>query len=78
MNFEQEKLKLFSTQSESERVEVNQRHLIDKILARYSAQHTIYRELLQNSNDAQATKVVIRFKTLDKKIVSLSCILCSK
>jgi hypothetical protein len=35
-----------------EKVEVNQRHLIDKILARYSAAFTIFRELLQNANDA--------------------------
>eukprot|EP01137_Pigoraptor_chileana_P003951 Opistho-2@44912 len=44
-----------------ERVEVNQRHLIDKILARYSAEHTIFRELLQNSNDAGATHAEIEF-----------------
>ncbi|KAI8616956.1 hypothetical protein BC830DRAFT_1115804 [Chytriomyces sp. MP71] len=48
---------------EEEKVEVNQRHLIDKILARYSAEHTIFRELLQNSNDAGATSVQITFKT---------------
>lgn len=35
-----------------EKVEVNQRHLIDKILARYSAEFTVFRELLQNANDA--------------------------
>ncbi|RKP26067.1 hypothetical protein SYNPS1DRAFT_14733 [Syncephalis pseudoplumigaleata] len=35
-----------------EKVEVNQRHLIDKILARYSAKYTVFRELLQNANDA--------------------------
>ncbi|KAI9187850.1 hypothetical protein H9P43_002241 [Blastocladiella emersonii ATCC 22665] len=43
-------------------VSVNQRHLIDKILARYSAEYTIYRELAQNSNDAGASKVRIEFK----------------
>ncbi|KAJ3072647.1 hypothetical protein HDU99_002145 [Rhizoclosmatium hyalinum] len=48
---------------EEEKVEVNQRHLIDKILARYSAENTIFRELLQNSNDAQATAAEIHFKT---------------
>ncbi|KAI8854648.1 hypothetical protein BC829DRAFT_379352, partial [Chytridium lagenaria] len=31
-------------QGVEERVEVNQRHLIDKILARYSAENTIFRE----------------------------------
>jgi hypothetical protein len=46
-----------------EKVEVNQRHLIDKILARYSASHTIFRELLQNSNDANAQSVQIIFTT---------------
>ncbi|KAJ3334211.1 hypothetical protein HDU76_006583 [Blyttiomyces sp. JEL0837] len=46
-----------------EKVEVNQRHLIDKILARYSAENTIFRELLQNSNDAGASAVEIHFKT---------------
>jgi hypothetical protein len=28
---------------------VNQRHLIDKILARYSAKYVLYRELMQNA-----------------------------
>ncbi|ORY08409.1 hypothetical protein K493DRAFT_272766 [Basidiobolus meristosporus CBS 931.73] len=46
-----------------ERVQVNQRHLIDKILARYSAPFTIYRELLQNANDAGATEAKIHFRT---------------
>ncbi|KAJ3193124.1 hypothetical protein HK101_005381 [Irineochytrium annulatum] len=55
--------------SQEEQVSVNQRHLIDKascltvILARYSAENTIYRELLQNSNDAGASEVEIHFKT---------------
>ncbi|KAI9221451.1 hypothetical protein BC828DRAFT_404910 [Blastocladiella britannica] len=47
-----------------ERVEANTRHLIDKILARYSAAHTIYRELVQNSNDAGADTVEIRFDSV--------------
>ena len=46
-----------------ESVEVNQRALIDKILARYSGEFTVFRELLQNSDDAQATAVEIRFET---------------
>lgn len=37
---------------QEQKVLVNQRHLIDKILARYSAEYTVYRELLQNSDDA--------------------------
>jgi hypothetical protein len=36
------------------RVEVNQRLLIDKLLARYSSDFVIFRELIQNSDDAQA------------------------
>ncbi|RKP10023.1 hypothetical protein THASP1DRAFT_22221 [Thamnocephalis sphaerospora] len=43
---------VLSTSGVEEKVEVNQRHLIDKILARYSAKHTVFRELLQNANDA--------------------------
>ncbi|KAJ1655938.1 hypothetical protein IWQ61_004405, partial [Dispira simplex] len=46
-----------------ERVQVNQRHLIDKILARYSAPFTIYRELLQNANDAGATEARVIFRS---------------
>lgn len=52
---------LSDSQREEEQVTVNQRHLIDKILARYSAEYTLFRELLQNSNDAGARKVQIRF-----------------
>ncbi|EIW70337.1 hypothetical protein TREMEDRAFT_29286 [Tremella mesenterica DSM 1558] len=44
-----------------ETVEVNQRALIDKILARYSGEHTIFRELLQNADDAGAQEVQVKF-----------------
>lgn len=44
-------------------VEVNQRALIDKILARYASANAVYRELLQNSNDAEATVAQIHFTT---------------
>ncbi|KXS11237.1 hypothetical protein M427DRAFT_115056 [Gonapodya prolifera JEL478] len=51
-----------------EKVEVNQRALVDKILARYSGEYTVFRELLQNSNDANATEVEIDFvSTPDSK-----------
>ncbi|KAI9067076.1 hypothetical protein FKP32DRAFT_1644765 [Trametes sanguinea] len=53
-----------------ESVEVNQRALIDKVLARYSGEFTVFRELLQNSDDAEATAVEIHFETkeyLDQK-----------
>ncbi|KAI8149845.1 hypothetical protein BJV82DRAFT_2121 [Fennellomyces sp. T-0311] len=46
-----------------EKVEVNQRHLIDKILARYSAEYVLYRELMQNADDANSTNVEIQFHT---------------
>ena len=45
------------------RVEVNQRALIDKILARYASAGAVYRELLQNSNDAEATHSEVHFTT---------------
>jgi hypothetical protein len=51
-------------------VEVNQRALIDKVLARYSGEFTVFRELLQNSDDAQSKAVEIRFETqpfIDRK-----------
>jgi Protein of unknown function (DUF3684) len=47
------------------RVEVNQRALIDKILARYATANAIYRELIQNSNDASATIAEIHISTSD-------------
>jgi hypothetical protein len=43
-----------------DRVEVNQRMLIDKMLARYSSDFVIYRELIQNSDDAQATSFTLK------------------
>ena len=63
---------------EDERVEVNQRALIDKILARYASAGAVYRELIQNSNDAEAKRAEIRFTTntlsqaLDKTATSSS------
>lgn len=44
-----------------EAVEVNQRALIDKVLARYSGENTVFRELLQNADDASANSVEILF-----------------
>mmetsp|Transcript_42713 Transcript_42713/g.166879 ORF Transcript_42713/g.166879 Transcript_42713/m.166879 type:complete len:1741 (-) Transcript_42713:2922-8144(-) len=46
-----------------EDVRVNQRHLVDKILARYSGESVVWRELIQNSDDAGATEVHIEFRT---------------
>mmetsp|Transcript_24134 Transcript_24134/g.59049 ORF Transcript_24134/g.59049 Transcript_24134/m.59049 type:complete len:1833 (-) Transcript_24134:1433-6931(-) len=48
---------------EFEQVSVNQRALIDKILARYASAGAVYRELLQNSNDANATEAEVHFTT---------------
>ncbi|KAJ1300947.1 hypothetical protein OPQ81_003373 [Rhizoctonia solani] len=50
-------------QGRDETVEVNQRALIDKVLARYSGEFTVFRELLQNADDARATAAEIRFDT---------------
>ncbi|KAF8549066.1 hypothetical protein OG21DRAFT_1500623 [Imleria badia] len=48
-----------------EPVEVNQRALIDKVLARYAGEFTLFRELLQNSDDARSSKVEIHFETAE-------------
>ncbi|CAE6441272.1 unnamed protein product [Rhizoctonia solani] len=50
-------------QGRDETVEVNQRALIDKVLARYSGEFTVFRELLQNADDAHATAAELRFDT---------------
>ncbi|KAF2204367.1 hypothetical protein GQ43DRAFT_364742 [Delitschia confertaspora ATCC 74209] len=44
-------------------VTVNTRALIDKVLARYSSEHTTLRELIQNASDAGATTVIIKLET---------------
>ncbi|KAL8283592.1 hypothetical protein RQP46_005387 [Phenoliferia psychrophenolica] len=54
---------LLQATGEDEAVSVNQRSLIEKILARYSGEHTIFRELLQNADDAGAENVEIHFRT---------------
>jgi hypothetical protein len=55
---------LFASGSfEENEVTVNQRALIDKILARYSSDFTVFRELIQNANDAGASDVEILFTT---------------
>lgn len=48
-----------------QRVEVNQRALVDKVLARYPEDFTVFRELLQNADDARATEIRIEFQTSD-------------
>ncbi|CAO1635090.1 unnamed protein product [Sympodiomycopsis kandeliae] len=54
---------LMETGSE-DAVTVNQRALIDKILARYAAEFTVFRELIQNADDAGATHCQLRFETI--------------
>ncbi|CAJ0640633.1 15327_t:CDS:2 [Entrophospora sp. SA101] len=63
MSLDKLRQEVLSNETGEERVEVNQRHLIDKILARYSAEFVVFRELLQNSDDAKATNVEIIFMT---------------
>ncbi|KAG2141054.1 hypothetical protein DEU56DRAFT_797004 [Suillus clintonianus] len=55
--------KTATSNGRAKRVEVNQRALVDKVLARYPEEFTVFRELLQNADDARATKVVIEFQT---------------
>jgi hypothetical protein len=57
-----------------ERVEVNQRALIDKILARYASSYSIFRELLQNSNDACATMARIEIDTTSSNTTTTSLV----
>lgn len=56
---------------DEEAVTVNTRALIDKVLARYSGEWTVLRELLQNAADASATKVSIKFETLPSPSIPL-------
>ncbi|KIJ66568.1 hypothetical protein HYDPIDRAFT_26904 [Hydnomerulius pinastri MD-312] len=44
-------------------ITVNQRALVEKILARYPEEFTVFRELLQNADDASAKIVEIEFQT---------------
>lgn len=48
-------------EGQDDTVTVNTRALIDKVLARYSAEFTTLRELVQNAADASASKVTIKF-----------------
>ncbi|ETN40260.1 uncharacterized protein HMPREF1541_04536 [Cyphellophora europaea CBS 101466] len=56
---------------DEEAVTVNTRALIDKVLARYSGEWTVLRELLQNAADATATKVTVKFETIPSAAVPL-------
>ena len=64
INFNALRAQAMGSSQEEEAVTVNTRALIDKVLARYSGEWTVLRELLQNAADATASKVVIKFETL--------------
>ena len=57
--------------AEEEAVTVNTRALIDKVLARYSGEWTVLRELLQNAADATATRVTVKFETIPSPSIPL-------
>ncbi|RUS24754.1 histidine kinase-like ATPase, partial [Jimgerdemannia flammicorona] len=58
---------LLATSGEEEPVKVNQKSLIDKMLSRYSSDYFVYRELMQNADDASSNTVSIRFITSKSK-----------
>ncbi|PGH32141.1 hypothetical protein GX50_05102 [[Emmonsia] crescens] len=64
IDFNALKARTLGSGNEEEAVTVNTRALIDKVLARYSGEWTVLRELLQNAADACATNVTIKFETL--------------
>ncbi|TFK32675.1 hypothetical protein BDQ12DRAFT_739250 [Crucibulum laeve] len=53
------------TQDPEEYIGVKQRELVDKILTRYPGAFTVFRELLQNADDAHSSAVEIRFESED-------------
>ncbi|GBB83155.1 hypothetical protein RclHR1_00010037 [Rhizophagus clarus] len=65
MSLDNFRSKVLSNTDGEERVEVNQRLLIDKILARYPSEFVVFRELMQNSDDAGSSTVQIIFETAD-------------
>ena len=63
------KARTLGSGTEEEAVTVNTRALIDKVLARYSGEWTVLRELLQNAADATATRVTIKFDTIPSSTI---------
>lgn len=53
----------FSESSIESNVTVNQRALIDKVLARYSSESTYLREIIQNADDSGAHSVCVELHT---------------
>ena len=56
------------------RVEVNQRMLIDKMLARYSSDFVVCRELIQNADDAQASSFAFEITCQQESISEIRAI----
>lgn len=71
MDFDALRAQTLRSGADEEAVTVNTRALIDKVLARYSGEWTVLRELLQNAADASATKIIIKFETLPSSTVPL-------
>ncbi|EXJ72432.1 uncharacterized protein A1O5_04936 [Cladophialophora psammophila CBS 110553] len=69
MDFDALRARTLRSGADEEAVTVNTRALIDKVLARYSGEWTVLRELLQNAADASATKITIKFETLPSATV---------
>ncbi|KAL4899708.1 hypothetical protein BDW74DRAFT_163177 [Aspergillus multicolor] len=65
------KARTMGSGADEEAVTVDTRGLISKVLARYSGQWTVLREMIQNAADANATKVTIKFETLPSTTVPL-------
>jgi len=59
-------------------VKVNQQAMMTKVLTRYSTHFSVIRELLQNADDAGASKAEIRFKTARKYVESDETTLASE
>ncbi|KAL6243708.1 hypothetical protein RBB50_009141 [Rhinocladiella similis] len=71
MDFDALRAQTLRSGADEEAVTVNTRALIDKVLARYSGEWTVLRELLQNAADASATKIIVKFETLPSSTVPL-------
>ncbi|KAK2811758.1 hypothetical protein FQN50_001796 [Emmonsiellopsis sp. PD_5] len=69
IDFNALKARTLGSGNDEEAVTVNTRALIDKVLARYSGEWTVLRELLQNAADASASNVVIKFETIPSTTV---------
>jgi hypothetical protein len=71
MDFDALRARTLRSGADEEAVTVNTRALIDKVLARYSGEWTVLRELLQNAADASATRITIKFETIPSATVPL-------